>query len=176
MGARRPWQRPCQRREPKMRPLLLTIVVAVALVSCTAPMSRRESTPARERLQSLASRLEAGSIEVVEVYCIPEGVETPVALSPADLERTFDYRLTLKTSASPASMKKLAAALRGSNVWESTNPADMRFGLVFYDQDKIRRGAVYLAGDCTKGQIDEITVGYGGRLCSWVDDALSGSR
>jgi hypothetical protein len=162
-------------RLPYMNILVRLILAAsLCLAGCSSQPRRSESSTSRNRLQSLAFGLEAGSVTRIEVFHIPVRVETPVALSASDLERTFDYRLTLQTSTSPHATKALAAALRDSKAYESNNKLDVRFGVVFYGPDVGRVGSIYLGGDCKSGQVDDVSIEYVGGVCSWVTHALSG--
>jgi len=154
--------------------LSLIIVATICLAECSDRPRRSESPQGREHLQSLALNLEAGSVTRVEIIYTPSRVETPVALSPADLERAADYRLMLDSSASPRVVQSLAATLRNSRVYDSNPESDVRFGVVFYGSHSIRVGEIHLGGDCKKGDIDGAPVEYSGELCSWITHSLSG--
>ena len=150
------------------------LAAGLCLAGCSSQPRRSESSTSRDRLQSLAFSLQAGSITRIEVFHVPVRVETPVALSAGDLERTFDYRLTLQTSPSPHATKTLVSALRDSRVYESNDKPDVRFGVIFYGPNANRVGSIYLGGDCKRGQVDQISIEYVGGLCSWATHALSG--
>jgi hypothetical protein len=154
--------------------LKLSVVITFSFLGCSRQPQPSESAAVRAHLQTLVSRLESGSVTRIEVSYIPPRIETPVALSPTDLDRTFDYRLTLQSSASPHSTQTLATVLRESKVYESNNQADIRIGLAFYSSENTRIGAIYLSGDCGRGQVDGISVAYVGDACSWTKHALSG--
>ena len=116
----------------------LRLLTTVLLLSVCA---RGHSTPQGE-LDSLRHRIAAHTISRVEILRVPDYILFSVGLTPARLERSAEYSVTLKnSSAFELAMTKLLA---GMFVKESTNSSDVRWGVLFFDESGKEVGALFV--------------------------------
>lgn len=159
----------CQvrRRDSRLGAGAQIAFIALFVVSCAygQPM---KSTPAKERLDSIAKALQEGSVATVEILHVPTSVLTYNRLTQKGLETTYLAKLTIPNLGSSAHRSELAEAFRGLTVSAADDLPDLRWAVILFNQSGQRIGAIYVSGDGRGGAVDEIPVTLAGPFHGWL--------
>jgi hypothetical protein len=150
------------------------LVVGLLCSGCPGNSSLHESVGAEQKLRVLETSLEAVTTTRIELFYLRADLETPVSITPADLERDFSYRLSLGLTGTQKMTTSVRAALRATKVYDSTDNPAVRLGMVSYRSDGSRTVSIFFSPDCKQGFVDNSPVRFRGDLCSWMKSAMSG--
>ncbi|GAB4351230.1 MAG: hypothetical protein Kow0099_35230 [Candidatus Abyssubacteria bacterium] len=109
----------------------------------------------------------------VEIVQIPPEVLTRTRITPEMLETQFHYKLTIRDMRGGAYREELAKTLKSTAVQPQSEMVDIRWGIVFYDANDMRVGAVYLSKWGKNGAVGETPVSFKGKLFKWLDRNFS---
>jgi hypothetical protein len=88
------------------------------------------------------------------------------------LERQFDYKVTVRDTRGGPLEQDLAKVMGKLIVEPSKVIPDLRLGVVLFDANGGRLGAIYVDGSGKKGLLDDIPMLLNGDLHSWVTDTF----
>jgi len=131
-----------------------------------------EPVATRSALNSLVSELLAGRIQRVDIFFMSYDRGTYTRITPQMLEAQADKRFALEISA--AASEGLVRAIEGIRLHETADPADLRWGMVFWDRSGNRVHSIYLNsryifGTGRRGYIDGALVGLNASLINWLE-------
>ena len=127
----------------------------------------------QERLNALVDSLAANSVVRMDILQIPAEVTTRTRMSAQMLERQFHYRLTIGDVRLWSGKDSLTAALRSVRV-KPGEPADLRWGLIFYALNGRRVESLYFDGDGASAQLGDVPAVLEGKLFSWIRERFAG--
>jgi hypothetical protein len=143
-------------------------IAVIWLTSCSNQTAERSSV-GQAQLEKLYDKLLSRAVEKIEIYYIPHDIETPVALTPANLEQSFSYRVTLERSGVDQIADKLARLADQTKAFKSTQSPEPRLGIAFYGKGEVRLISLYFSGpDCKSGFINETPAQVSDQLCKWA--------
>jgi hypothetical protein len=131
--------------------LNLALAFLVICSACGVSDDRVKS----QHLSSLAAECKAGRIGRIEIFRIGSSKLFRTRVSPELLERWFEYKLTV-TSLENLNQRDLISTLESAVVRTSKVPADLRWGVVFYDtKGSVRMRSIYFENSGKCGYIDD---------------------
>lgn len=130
------------------------------------------ATPEQD-LRGIAAALSRGEIGRIEIIQIPREVLTRARITPRMLETQYHFKLVLRDVVASARRDKLAEALSSLSVEPLGDPADLRWGIVFYMRNNDRAGALFFDGAGRYGAVNDKAVSFRGEFFSWLHGAFS---
>lgn len=158
-------------------PLLLCI-------SCPASAQGQSRDTAQRQLNEITSALMNGSVASIDILHIPDGVETRASVTPANLEKWFDFKITINKVREWSSRDDLVKVLRAIRLAPASRMVDMRSAIVFNGSDGNRLGTLYVGRffgryidqfGGTDGAIGNMPVSFKRDLASWLKDMIPSS-
>jgi hypothetical protein len=155
----------------KTRIVFCILLLSATTIASTQGSDLDGSNKTQVHVDSLAAKLANGDIEAVEILRIPAHVLTRTAITPEMIEKQFHYKLTIRHIG--AYRKELAAALKSTKVELEPGMPDIRWGMIFYDAQDRRMGAVYFDKKGRYGAVGDIPVSFKGELFKWLNRSFS---
>ena len=156
-----------------MRAKYVFVLILLACI-CIAQgqMMAAEPIAPRAALNALTSELVAGRIQRVDIFFMPYETATYTRVTPQILEVEADKRFAIEIST--AAPEGLARAIERIRLHETREPADLRWGMVFWDGSGNRVHSLYLNsryifGTGRRGYIDGTLVGFNASLIGWLE-------
>jgi hypothetical protein len=110
------------------------------------------------------AQLQSNRVGQVEIYYYPEEVLTQRAIRPKELEQRFRSKIVLRDLQQSDFGKYLTAAVHSKSFSpRASGNADVRWGLVFFDEKGERIVSIYL-DRFGKGEVDGLLVDTDGTL------------
>lgn len=160
-----------------MRSQVLVYILAISLVLSVTILAGNDATKSKSQAQSqidsIAMDLSNRNIGKIEILQIPSYIETYARITPEMLEKSFYYKLTIRDASGGIYGQKLAELLRSLKVQPRTEMADIRWGIIFYDVNDSRAGAIYFDKWGKDGAVGDIPVSFKGDLFKWLDGNCS---
>ena len=156
--------------------VLVYVIVASLFLSITIFAGNevmKVNSQAQSQIGSIATKLSKLEIGKIEILQIPARILTRIDVTPEMLERSFYYKLTIRDARGGAYCSKLAELLKSLKVQPRSEMEDIRWGIIFYDMDDSRAGAIYFDKWGTRGAVGEIPVSFKGDLFRWLDGNCS---
>jgi hypothetical protein len=160
-------------RQAAMRTKYAFVLILLACM-CLAQrqMMAAEPVTMRSALNALTSELVAGHIQRADIFFMPHERLTYSRVTPQMLEAQADKRFTLEIST--AAPEGLVRAIEGIRLHETTDPADLRWGMIFWDRSGNRVHSIYLNSRYIfetgrRGYIDGVLVGFNASLIDWLE-------
>ncbi|HVP37150.1 MAG TPA: hypothetical protein VMT04_09170 [Terriglobales bacterium] len=156
------------------------VFIYVIVISFLLPITlsaRDEITKGNSQVQSqidsMAMELSNRNIGRIEILQIPPYIETYARITPEMLERSFYYKLTIRDASGGIYGQKLAELLKSLKVKPRSEMEDIRWGIIFYDVNDSRAGAIYFDKWGTNGAVGDIPVSFRGGLFRWLKGTFS---
>jgi hypothetical protein len=130
--------------------------------------------PLQARVDAVEGALQKSEVGRVEIVAVPGRIETGIAITSAALERHPDYRLVVRDIRASALRKPLSEALSSLSVEPSSDPGDLRWGVVFYDLQGKRLLGIFFDRYGRRGTIDSAPASVHGRFFEWLSNTYSG--
>jgi hypothetical protein len=148
----------------------LTVLVLLFALPVFASEARLNTadTEMQARIRSLQVSLQSSEISRVEIFATPARIATTIAVSPAGLEKGAYYKLVVRDIRLSLLREKLLRAIDSVEVTESAEPADVRWGLVFYNLQGTRAEAIFVDAEGRHGALGSAAVSLKGNLGSWL--------
>lgn len=160
-----------------MKSQVLIYVIVVSLLFCITIVAGNEMTKGNSHVQSqidsIAMELSNRTIGKIEILQIPPYIETYARITPEVLERSFYYKLTIRDASGGIYGQKLDELLKSLKVKPQSEMADIRWGIIFYDVNESRVGAIYFDKWGKDGAVGDIPVLFKGNLFKWLDGNCS---
>jgi hypothetical protein len=139
------------------------LIVFVALIGCSAQ---------HDANKDLRDNLRAQKIVSIEVFQIPGGVETPVAVTPDSIERRYHAKFELRASSLLSESDALDRALADTNCRASTQPVNVRTAILFFGEAGTKVRGFYYSTDGWSDQVDGTSCKLGSGLLKWAQKRL----
>jgi hypothetical protein len=149
--------------------LLLTLLLFGGLVFPKGASSSDAVVGSGKLLKKFLSN-QVHRIEVIEIN--PEAI-TRIPISPSMLEKSPDYKLSIKVVKSTKYWLALQEVLTSMVIEPgSLGDGDMRWGLTFYDMKGNRLGALYFDGSGRIGSLNNVPVLFlhGDTVVEWQEN------
>lgn len=154
--------------------LIIYILIVFSLyLLCAEGNETKGNGQAQLRVDILSTKLKNYEILRVEILQIPPGVLTRTRITPAMLEKQFDYKLTIRDIRGGAYRDKLVKAIESIEVKSQSAMEDIRWGAIFYDQNDMRVGAIYFNKTGNSGAVGDEPVSFKGDFFKWMDGNFS---
>ncbi len=128
---------------------------------------------AQSRVDTLSAKLANYEIGNVEILQIPSEILTRTRITPEMLEKQFSYKLTIRDLRGGAYREKLLEAMKSTKVRPKSETPDIRWGIIVYDLNGGRVGAIYFDKWGKSGAVGDIPVSFKGKLFKWLDGNFS---
>lgn len=162
-----------------MRLQLATYVITAllfALPACGRDTLRSDvRNPMQARVDAVVDALQRSQVGRIEIVAVPSRVETAIAITSTALEQHPDYRLVVRDIRASALRKPLSDALSSLVVAQSSDPGDLRWGVVFYDLQDKRLLGIFVDRYGQRGTIDSAPVSARGQFFQWLSRTFSGA-
>jgi hypothetical protein len=122
----------------------------------------------------ISKKLSNNEIVRIEIINIPSRILTRTRITPEMLEKRFYYKLTISDIRGNTREKELVEALKSATVRPLSEMPDIRWGIIFYDANDRRAGAIYFDTAWRgRGAVAGIPISFKGDLFKWLDDHFS---
>jgi len=155
--------------------LAAVLWLMVPNIGCAQGRDVKSNSVAQSQVDGFATQLAGGTIVKVEILQIPARIMTRTRITPEMLERQFHYKLTIRDVRGNLYQHKLTEAAKSISVQPETDMPDLRWGVIFYDVNEVRVGALYFDQTGHKGAVGNTPVAFAGGFFKWLDDTFSGS-
>jgi hypothetical protein len=127
----------------------------------------------QSRIAVLVDKLGSNQVQRIEIVQIPPRILTRTRVSPDMLERSFHYKLIIRDIRGGAYRSSLLAALKYTSASPSTEMGDLRWGVVFFDQNDQRIESLYFDASGRRGAVDSLPAAFTGEMHNWLGDNFS---
>jgi hypothetical protein len=175
-------------RQTACRPMALLVPVVVFLFWVVGAASAQD-TPAsdagvQKELDNITTALVSQSVASIDILHMPDSIETRASVTPENLERWRDYRITISRVREWVGRNELVEAMKSTKAAPNSRMPDLRSAVIFYNSDGKRIGALYFGryfgryigqfGDAAGG-IGNTPVKFSGDLSSWFKQMIPSS-
>ena len=147
----------------------------------TTPASRAD---AQEQLNSLTTALANGSVASIDILHMPDGTETRASVTPENLEKWWDSRITISKVGEWAGRNELVDTMKSTKTDPNPRMPDLRSAVIFNDSSGNRIGALYFGRYFGKyigqfggaeGSIGNTPVKFNGGVSTWLKHMIPSS-
>ncbi len=160
-----------------MKSQVLVYVIVISLLLSITLFAGDEimkgNSQVQSQIDSIAIKLSKYEIGKIEILQIPPRIEHRISITPELLEKWFYYKLTISDARGGVYGDKLAELLKTLVVKPRSEMADIRWGIIFYDMNDSRAGAIYFDKWGRHGAVADIPVSFKGDLFRWLDGNFS---
>jgi hypothetical protein len=161
----------------------IAAVATILLFWSTAAAHGQGATvsDAQKELPNITAALANNTVASIDILHMPDEVETRASVTPENLERWFDFRITINKAREWAGRDELVRALKSTKASPSPRMADLRSAIVFNSPDRKRIGTLYVGryfgkylgqSDGADGAIKETPVKFSGDLSMWIKQMI----
>jgi len=160
---------------------ILSCIVLIVSPACARKTVSAADPNAQRELNDLTTSLANGSIATIDILHMPDRVETRASVSPDNLERWFDCRVTINKISEWSGRNELVQTMKSSTVTQENRMPDMRSAVIFYGSDGHRIGALYFGRyfgrylgqfDGAQGAIGNTPVSFKGNMSVWLKQMI----
>jgi hypothetical protein len=151
---------------------VFVLILLACMCLAQGQLLAAEPVAPRAALNALTSELAAGRIQRVDIFFMPYETATYTRVTPEMLEAHADKKFAVEIST--AAPESLVRAIEGVRLRDTTDPADLRWGMVFWDRSGNRVHSIYLNsryifGTGRRGYVDGALVGFNASLINWLE-------
>jgi hypothetical protein len=143
-------------------------------MSAQGKIEVKADNPVQSEVDVLAAKVAGGEIERIEIFQMPPRLLTRARITPAMLERQYYYKLTIRDVRGNIQQNKLVEAMKSTMAQPQSEVTDIRWGIVFYNVDGTRVGALYFDKSGNNGAVNDTAASFKGDLFKWLDENFSG--
>ena len=155
--------------EMKTKIIASAFLLLAVLNACGQADVATVKSQAQAQVDTLTAKLLRHEVGKVEILQIPPDVLTYVAVTPETLEKQFHYKLVIRNITSGAYRDEFIKAMKSITVQEESEMPDLRWGIIFYDRNDNRLGAIYFDKWGKRGAVWNIPVFIKGDLFRWLN-------
>lgn len=156
----------------KSRALVWFTVVCMLLLVCVE--AKAGGDQAQSVVNAIEKALENYQVFKVEIVQVPGYVESPIRIDSKRLEDHFVYKVTIGDIRGNPYRTDLVAALKSLTTESRETPVDLRWGLIFYNEDGTRAGSIYFDRSGRHGAVNDEPMNFDGiwsnSLFNWLKD------
>lgn len=153
--------------------LLFCFLPCLLPLTVSAQKNEVSTKDAKSHVNLISAKLSNAEIVRIEVINMPSQILTRTRITPEMLEKQFYYKLTIRDIRSNVRKKKLLEAVRSIVVLPQAEMPDIRWGIIFYDVNDSRVGAIYFDKKGGHGAVEGVPVSFKGDLFKWLDENFS---
>jgi hypothetical protein len=141
-------------------------------------------TEPQNQLNNLTTSLADGSVASIDILHMPDRTETRASVTPENLERWFDCRITISKVSEWAGRGELVETMKYTKLSSNSRMLDLRSAVVFNDSHGSRIGALYFGryfgryigqSGGAEGSIGNTPVKFDGGLSTWLKHMIPSS-
>jgi len=159
--------------KPQVSVYLVVISLLLSITVFAGNEIMKDKNQVQSQIDSIATKLFKREIGKIEILQIPPEISTRTRITPEILEKQFDYKLTIRDARGGVYREKLAELLKSLVVRPQSEMPDIRWGIIFYNVDDSRVGAIYFDKWGSRGAVADIPVSFKGDLFKWLDGNFS---
>jgi hypothetical protein len=133
----------------------------------------KDANQSQLQVDIVVQKLTNNEIGRIDVLQIPTRILTRARITPEMLDVQFHYRLTIHDVRAVAYRDQLRDAVRTIVVQPRPEMSDIRWGVVFYDINDARVGALYFDKTGRSGAVSDKPVSFEGKFFKWLEDSFS---
>jgi hypothetical protein len=153
---------------------IFKISLVIPLIGCAMSGQGKDAANLEAKLSLLASKVQAGAIERVEILAVPLDTITRILISPENLEKAYTSKLILGGPKPIKSRGDLVSELQSAKVKLADQEFDYRTGIIFYGQGGAREAAVFFDKTGRHASIDGASVSLDRGLYGWLSSNYLG--
>jgi hypothetical protein len=179
-----------------LRPTVCVVLKSVALgtamgivlflmpFSAGAQTKPRPESELQKQLNNLITSLANGSVASIDILHMPDRMETHSSVTPDELEKWWDCRITLSKVREWAGRDELVQIIKSTNVVSDARMPDLRSAIIFNDAKGNRIGTLYVGRyfgryigqfGGAQGGIGSTPVKFNGGLATWLKRMIPSS-
>jgi len=147
-------------------------VICILLLICV--QAKASGNRAQSAVNSIEKALENYQVFKVEIVHVPEYVESRTQFDTKGLEDRFFYKVTIADIRGNPYRADLIAAVKSMTADGRQTSVDLRWGIIFYNEDGTRVGAIYFDRSGRHGAVNDEPVNFNGiwsnSLLAWLKD------
>jgi hypothetical protein len=157
--------------------LILLWMPALAVAQTTSA----SEAAAHKQLSNVTTSLANGSVASIDILHMPDEVETRASVTPENLEKWLESRITISKVTEWAGRDELVKEMKSTNVASNARMPDLRSAVIFSDSNGKRIGALYFGRyfgryvgqfGGAEGSIGSTPVSFKGNLANWLKDMI----
>jgi hypothetical protein len=129
---------------------------------------------AQSAVNSIGKALESYQVFKVEIVQVPGYVEARTQFDSKGLEDRFYYKVTIADIRTNPYRADLIAAIKSTTADSRQTSVDLRWGVIFYNEDGTRVGAIFFDSSGRHGAVNDEPVNFNGiwsnSLFAWLKD------
>ncbi len=167
----------------------VTFVAAFGIVLLWTGLAGAQTTPGSQTdtqkgLDTLTASLANGSVASIDILHMQDQVETRASVTPENLERWWECRITISKATEWAGRDGLVAIMKSTKLDSNSQMPDMRSAVVFNDSHGNRIGALYFGRffgryigqfGGAEGSIGNTPVKFNEGLSTWLEHMIPSS-
>jgi hypothetical protein len=138
------------------------------------PIRMATSDLANAQVNGDLDKIKTSAIFSVEIMAIPAYVRTHIAVNQDAIRRNYHYKVIVRDMNSTPYREGFMRALLSTTAMPKSSPSDLRWCIVFRDQNQSEIGAIYFNRNGKTGAINQNNVAFGGNLYDWLDRNFAG--
>jgi hypothetical protein len=155
----------------------------VLLCACLAgaQTTPKSQTDAQKELETITTSLANGSVASIDILHMPDEVETRTSVTPENMEKWWEYRITISKVGEWAGRGELIETMKATKLASNPRMPDLRSALVFKDSHGNRIGTLYFGryfgryigqSGGAEGSIGNTPVKFNGDLTTWLKQMI----
>ena len=163
----------------------ITAISSILLLWGTVPANAQgavtATTDAQRQFSNISAAVANNTVASIDILHMPDEVETRASVTPENLERWFDFRITINKAREWAGRDRLVKTFRSTTVSPSLHMSDLRSAIAFNDSDGKRIGTLYVGRyfgkylmqfDDADGAVEKTPVKFNGELTTWLKEMI----
>ncbi|MGA7743283.1 MAG: hypothetical protein WBP56_04525 [Polyangia bacterium] len=148
--------------------MLVCVWWLFSVVGCLGGGPARNDSDVQRRLDKLVDNVKRREVARLEVLWIPADTLTRTRLTQEMLERQYYYKVTVREIRGGPLEQGLINVLGSLTVEPVYEAPDLRRGVLFFDANGSRLGAIYVDRAGSRGVVDTVAVSLNGGFSSWI--------
>lgn len=153
--------------------LFLFLLFLPAIVSAQSGETKDLDGNLQSQIDLLNKKIINHEVTRVEIIQIPPYIMTRARITPNVLEKAFTYKFTISDIRGGTYRSGFVEAIQSVKVSSEKEMTDLRWGVVLYDMNEKRMGAIYFDKTGNKGAFGDAPVSFKGGFFSWLNNNFS---
>jgi hypothetical protein len=147
--------------------ILLTLLLLLTSL-CHVSDAMAYPASSSEETRALVRQLEGRQIARVEILHVDDTLETRTRITPKMLRELTRYRIVIEKPWELSELSGLSTGLNEIQGTKSANPAEVRWALLFFNEEGKETHAVFFSRDGARGLLQDSPIVLNGKLLAWI--------
>lgn len=154
--------------------VLKTLILLIVVIFSPSTLAQSESISVTQKdVNSAIAQFSSSKVQHIEIIEIPPRIMTRSQVTQSMLEHGYHYKLTIRYIKQSLYGKNFQEAIASTVVTPTTDTFDLRWGIIFFDSDDRRLGALYFDDTGSNGAVESNWVTFKGNMFEWLKNNFS---